>query len=396
MNKCKVQKLNVSYFRLAFLLLFITVLSLSIKVEAASPSTFQTNEKPYPGELINIGSHRLHIHCVGEGSPTIVIDSGIGGFSLEWSRVQNKLSNEFRVCSYDRAGYGWSDAGPKPRTTARISRELHVLLSEANVQGPYILVGHSFGGYNIRYFASEYPDLVAGMVFVDASHPEQFNTEEFKRIKPKTQSSTKAALHKNSVRIKIMRPVISKNFPLDKAYIAYQLMSSYKSKMAVLNESELMDLSAEQVLSHCKSETYSFPVVIITRGKRVWPHNEIGDRREQKWANLQNDLENLALDSEHFMAYKSGHAIHLDQPKLVTKNILLAANKARQQIIREVIKKYDFRDAKHLDPDIFAKRETTFKPSSLNLEYYLVSNAPTHKTDLAPQLLYLRNRKLMS
>lgn len=386
------QKLNLSHYRLTFLLLFITVLSLSMTVQAANPRPFQAHKKLYPGELINVGSHRLHINCVGEGSPTVIIDSGIGGFSLEWQKIQNKLSNNFKVCSYDRAGYGWSEPGPIPRTTARISRELRVLLSEAAIQGPYILVGHSFGGYNIRYFASEYPDLVAGMVFVDASHPEQFNTEEFKRKKTK-----KKFAYKNTAKIRIMRPVVSKNFPLDKVFTAYQLMSSFKARMTVINESELMDLSAEQVLSHCEQQAYSFPVVIITRGKRVWPHNEMGDRREQRWANLQNDLENLSLDTKHFMAYKSGHVVHLDQPKLVTKNILLAANKARQQIFqREAEKRYDTHNIKYFDSNIFATTETTFKLSSLNLDQHSLSNAPIHEIGLVPQLLYLRYRKLTS
>lgn len=386
MSKCKLQKLNVNHFSVASLLLIIVLFPISMIAQATSQTSSQTNEQTYPGELIDIGSHRLHIHCVGEGSPAIIIDSGIGGFSLEWSRIQNKLSNEFRVCSYDRAGYGWSDPGPTPRTTARISRELHVLLSEANVQGPYILVGHSFGGYNIRYFASEYPDLVAGMVFVDASHPEQFNTEEFKRIK----ATTKASIRK-------MEPVVSKNFPVGKMFTAYQLMSSYKSKMTVLNESELMDLSAAQVMSHREQQAYSFPVVIITRGKRVWPHNEMGDRREQKWANLQNDLEDLSLDTKHFMAYKSGHIVHLDQPKLVTKTILLAASKARQHVfLQESVKRYDIRDAKHLDADIFVGKETMPELSSLHLNHCSMSNAPLHKTKYIPRLLYLRYRKLTS
>lgn len=393
MSECKVQKLNVNHFSVASLLLIIALLSLSVTVQATGQTSFQTNEKTYPGELIDIGSHRLHIHCVGEGSPAIIIDSGIGGFSLEWARVQNKLSNEFKVCSYDRAGYGWSDPGPTPRTTARISRELHVLLSEANVQGPYILVGHSFGGYNIRYFASEYPDLVAGMVLVDASHPEQFNTEEFKRIKP----LTKASFNKKSISIRNMEPVVSKNFPAGKMFTAYQLMSAYKSKMTVLNESELMDLSAAQVMSHREKQAYSFPVVIITRGKRVWPHSEMGDRREQKWANLQNDLEDLSLDTKHFMAYKSGHVVHLDQPKLVTKTILLAASKARQHVFQQVnAKRYDIRDTKHFDANIFTRKEALFELNSLHLNHYSMSNAPLNKTKYVPRLLYLRYRKLMS
>ena len=388
MSKCEVKKLGVKHYRLAFLALSIAVLSLSVTAQAATQA--KSNAKPYPGKLIDIGSHRLHINCVGEGSPTVIIDSGIGGISLEWSKIQSKLSSQYKVCSYDRAGYGWSDPGPTPRTTARISRELRILLSEAEIEGPYILVGHSFGGYNIRYFASEYPELVAGMIFVDASHPQQFNTEEFKREKPKT----KKVAHKNTVKIRIMRPVVSKNFPLDKVHTAYRLMSSFKSKMTVLNESEFMDLSAKQVVSHSNQKPYPFPVMIITRGKRVWPHNEMGDRREQKWANLQNDMENLSLDTKHLMAYKSGHVVHLDQPNLVSRNILLTANKARKRILhQEIAKKHDNLEILHIAYNVVIENETTFELSSLNLDHYSFSNAPTQKTEFDPGFLFLRYRK---
>ncbi|MGH6635885.1 MAG: alpha/beta fold hydrolase, partial [Gammaproteobacteria bacterium] len=127
-----------------------------------------------PGRMVHIGTHRLHIWCLGEGRPSIVLDSGVGGFSLEWTKIETDLAPEFRVCSYDRAGYGWSDPGPVPRTTARIVEELHTLLSRAAVPGPYVLVGHSFGGYNMLRFAKKYPQEAAGLVLVDSSHPKQF------------------------------------------------------------------------------------------------------------------------------------------------------------------------------------------------------------------------------
>ncbi len=381
MSKSKVKKLNVQHFRFLLFLLLITVLSLSITVQA--------KEKPYPGKLVDIGSHRLHIYCTGEGSPSVIIDSGIGGFSLEWIKVQHNLSNDVRVCSYDRAGYGWSDPGPRPRTTARIARELHTLLTEAEIPGPYVLVGHSFGGYNIRYFASEYPDLVAGLVFVDSSHPEQFNTEEFKRAHQKTEIQ-----HKNSYNVRVIRPIIADNYPQDKKYLAYQLMSSFKSKSTLLNESDFMEISAKQVATHSQHHPYTFPVVIITRGKRVWPHNDLGDRREQQWSNLQNDLEDIAIKPDHFMAYNSGHVVHLDQPELVTENILLAVNKARRQIFEEeLIKKFDIRQANHFElPDIVAK-EDPFDPNRINNDNFTIVNAPIHQTMFEPVFLYIRNRK---
>ncbi len=382
MSKYKVVKrLDVQHFRLLLLLLIITVLSLSIDVHA--------KEKSYPGQLVDIGSHRLHINCIGEGSPSVIIDSGIGGFSLEWFKIQNNLSKDVRVCSYDRAGYGWSDPGPRPRTTARITRELRALLLEAKIPGPYVLVGHSFGGYNIRYFASEYPSLVSGLVLIDASHPEQFNTEEFKRAEP-NPNITK---HKNSIQFRLVHPIIADNYPEEKKRMAYRLMSTIKSKSTLINESDYMEISAKQVAVRSQLP-FTFPVVIITRGKRVWPHNEMGDRREQQWSNLQHDLENIAIKPNHFLAYNSGHVVHLDQPDLVSENILYAVNKARRQMFEEeLIKKFDIRQARHFILPATITYETTYQLNTISSDKYSMLDAPIHQTMFDPKLLYLRNRK---
>jgi len=102
---------------------------------------------PPPGRLIDVGGHRLHINCTGDGTPTVVLDAGVCDCSLNWCLFQSEVDKFTRVCSYDRAGIGWSDAGPLPRTSMRIVRELHTLPENAGIPGPYVLVGHSFGGY---------------------------------------------------------------------------------------------------------------------------------------------------------------------------------------------------------------------------------------------------------
>jgi pimeloyl-ACP methyl ester carboxylesterase len=123
---------------------------------------------PAPGQLVDVGGYRLHIQCVGTGSPTIVLDAGLSGSSLDWSLVQPELGRSTHVCAYDRAGMGWSDPGPKPRTPRQIANELHTLLTNAGIAGPYVLVGHSLGGKNVRLFALQHPEEVVGMVLVDA------------------------------------------------------------------------------------------------------------------------------------------------------------------------------------------------------------------------------------
>jgi pimeloyl-ACP methyl ester carboxylesterase len=122
---------------------------------------------PPPGRLVNLGSHRLHLLGMGEGAPAVVMDSGLPGSVLSWCWVQPEIAKFTRACSYDRAGLGWSDAGPMPRTADRIAEELHRLLGRAGVPSPYVLVGHSFGGLTVRLFAARYPEEVAGMVLID-------------------------------------------------------------------------------------------------------------------------------------------------------------------------------------------------------------------------------------
>jgi pimeloyl-ACP methyl ester carboxylesterase len=125
---------------------------------------------PSPGVLVDVDGHKMHIYCLGQGSPTVVLEAGGYSFSSEWYWVQQQLAPTHRVCTYDRAGYGWSEPGPSPRTALRIVAELHTLLAKANISGPYVLAGHSFGGILNSVYASQYPDEVQGIVLVDTAY----------------------------------------------------------------------------------------------------------------------------------------------------------------------------------------------------------------------------------
>ena len=123
-----------------------------------------------PGKLVDLGGHKLHVYCTGRGEPTVVVENGLGDFSFDWALVQARVSRFTRICAYDRGGYAWSDPGPKPRTFAQLNLELHDALAKLGEHGPFVLVGHSFGGPLVRNFATVYPTAVAGMVLVDAAH----------------------------------------------------------------------------------------------------------------------------------------------------------------------------------------------------------------------------------
>src|SRR5918998_775538 len=129
---------------------------------------------PPPGEMVDVGGYSLHIDCAGQGNPTVVLDAGSGEMSADWVLVQREVSGTTRVCAYDRAGTGWSETGPEPRDAKRISGELHALLTEAGIEGPYVLVGHSFGGLYAQTYAARYAEEVAGVCLVESSSPEQF------------------------------------------------------------------------------------------------------------------------------------------------------------------------------------------------------------------------------
>src|SRR5215210_70193 len=161
----------------ALLWLVVALLVLAVSGAAYQAIATERAERAYPppGEMVDVGGYSLHIDCVGQGSPTVVLDAGTGEMSAQWVRVQREVSDTTRVCADDRAGMGWSEMGPEPRDAKQISGELHALLEGAGIEGPHVLVGHSFGGLYMQTYAARYPDEVAGMSLVESSHPEQFS-----------------------------------------------------------------------------------------------------------------------------------------------------------------------------------------------------------------------------
>jgi pimeloyl-ACP methyl ester carboxylesterase len=129
-----------------------------------------------PGRLVDLAGTHFHVVETGRGRPAVILEAALGGSAIGWSLVQPEAARLTRVCSYDRAGFGWSDPGPMPRTAGRIAAELRELLRLAGVDPPFVLVGHSFGGLVIRIFARRHPAEVAGLLFVDSAHPEDWAT----------------------------------------------------------------------------------------------------------------------------------------------------------------------------------------------------------------------------
>ena len=133
------------------------------------------NKVSPPGEMVDIGGFRLHALVCGQGTPAVILEPALGGFALQYAPIQSAVSAFTRVLAYDRAGQGWSDISPSPRTPANLASELKALLGRLDIQPPFILAGHSFGGLLVRIYAGLHPDEVAGVVLIDASHEDLYD-----------------------------------------------------------------------------------------------------------------------------------------------------------------------------------------------------------------------------
>ena len=155
--------------------IFVVVLAIAGVIYQTAATESDQRKYPPPGVLVNVGGYKMHIYCMGEGSPTVILDSANMGTVSNWAWIQPELAKSTRVCAYDRADSGWSDLSPQPNDTKQNAEALHTLLKNANIADPYILVGHSFGGLYVRMYAEMYPDEVAGMVFIEGTLPHGLN-----------------------------------------------------------------------------------------------------------------------------------------------------------------------------------------------------------------------------
>ncbi len=280
-------------------------------VQAARPDLREIMANP-PGEMIDMGAFKMHINCTGEGYPVVVLDAGLGGFSLDWQPMQSDLSRSVRVCAYDRAGYGWSEPGPSPRATDQLAEELEELLARARVPAPYVMVGHSFGGLNVQYFAKLNPDKVVGLALIEGSHPEQ--GDRFPDIPAHRERGRNSDRMTTTFDISTLR-----NYPPELRYKAGKILTSMKSILTQRREFLNFNQSGAQV-SH-GGRLPNVPLLVLTRGQRVWPNNPYGNNLERIWLNLQREFLGLTSDAWQVIARNSGHLPHLQEPGLVADSI---------------------------------------------------------------------------
>jgi pimeloyl-ACP methyl ester carboxylesterase len=294
---------------------------------------------PQEGRSIALGADfpgvSLNLNCRRQGSPTVILDSGLGVPAAGWDLVMSDVAKFARVCSYDRAGYGWSSAGPMPRTSGEIVKELHALLAASGEKGPYVLVGHSFGGYNVRVYADQYPADVAGLVLVDTSHEdqEQLMPPSLKKLTEDQVKQLDSQRHLMPILIffGIARLTagddgdskLSKEFRGKMKYL--QLQTKFLD--AAFSEIKSFSLSAEEVRR--TGNLGDRPLVVLTAGKDLEAKDlpkgvSAEEMREfrKTWVNdLQVRQTRLSTRGKRIIVPDSTHMIPMERPDAVVNAI---------------------------------------------------------------------------
>lgn len=278
-----------------------------------------------PGEMYLVDGHRMRIDCVGSGLPTIVLDAGLGNDGLIWGGVQPTLAKTTRVCSYDRAGFGWSDGLPPPRDADHIAAELHGLLGAAKIDGPIVLMGHSIAGIYIRDYATRYPAEVAGLIFVDSSTPLQNRHPAWKSLNAKGPPGRIEMLLEKAVFAmgipRLFGACSSSNFPMFDPRAA-KLQAEDRCRehfQAIAGEMESFDRSGEETVHD--GPYGALPILIFSHDVAKAASEARMTDVEKAFDEMQKDLKKLSTRSRTMIAKGSGHYIQLSRPDLIEREV---------------------------------------------------------------------------
>jgi len=315
----------------------VTAVVLCSVYNAIAIQVFLANNPPQ-GKLYSVNGHKMHLYCTGSGSPAIVLEAGLGGGSatLSWGGIQPELAKFTRVCSYDRAGYGWSDPQPGPADADRAAANLHELLTQTHVTGPLVLMGHSLGGIYLRDFAAHYPADIAGMILLDSATPLQEERFAAKTGEPAEPNPTMLALTYKTLFIvgipRLMgmcgRPAPGMEIHAGKALgedecqlrlnpVLNELGNMRRTGEETVNSGPFGDLPI-LIVSHDPAQSLSMPHVL----------QQMVDM-ENIWSSMQEDLKKLSTRSRRIVAKGSGHGVHNDRKDLVLKETHLFIEQIR-------------------------------------------------------------------
>ena len=300
------------------------------RVGAEAPATAQSSAEWYAdylahGRLVQLPNGRaLNLYCVGSGSPTVVLEAGLGGFAFDWRSVQSGIAATARVCAYDRAGLGASPAGPNPRDTQAEVSDLEALLPAAGMRGPYVLVGHSMGGYNVRLFASRHLHDVAGIVLVDPSAENQIPVLEAavpEIARQDVVSTSRARACANPQRTAEVAAYCVRAAPADlpenlaQTFVRSQDLAQSQTFFSEVES--FLNVDSREVEAEPRS-LGAVPLIVLTRTQRST--NMSADAAEtewQLWNHMHDEIAALSTRGSNRAVQGAGHYIQLDQPRAV-------------------------------------------------------------------------------
>lgn len=265
-----------------------------LAVACGGHPTARTRTVPgLPGLRYEARGNYLYLLCAGHGSPTVILEAGLGGDHRDWEPVQSEIARTTRVCSYDRSGVEFSQQAPKRATADEKADDLHALLAAANVDGPYVLVGHSYGGMLVRVYAAAYPHDVVGLVLLDASHPDQ--DSRFLAALPPPRPGEAQELRE------LRRAIHSAPHAPNVEGVDWQQSNDETRAVGALADK---------------------PLIVVTAGQHDWtdpPLPAIDSRFTKAWLAMQDDLAHQSSNSVHVIANYSPHLVMsaLGQPDLV-------------------------------------------------------------------------------
>jgi pimeloyl-ACP methyl ester carboxylesterase len=329
------------------LLVFLVIVLAAGAIYQAAASASGLKKYPATGKLYDIGDYSLHLTCTGTDSPTVVLEAGSGTPGLTWAPVQDEVERSTRVCSYDRAGYGYSESAAGPLSPQQVTSDLHALLKAANVPGPYILVGHSAGGVYVRAYASQYPTEVVGMVLVDSSHEGEnlILPPEWVKLN-KTQNTMMAACRAMSpfglMRLSHMFDAVIAGVTMDPQVGAAYLAATYQTRFCRVSAEEVEALANTSYQPDTPGALGDMPLIVLTADtseeqlqaqvpgylkSTVGP--EVVAKVFQTNREMQHSLVDLSSRGRQIMVPNSGHMIQLEQPGVVVDAIREVLGKVR-------------------------------------------------------------------
>jgi len=307
-----------------------------------------------PGKLIDLGGFRVHIECSGRGRPAVVLIHGLGDYSFDWALVQPQVASRTEACAYDRPSAAWSDPGPAPRGIVTSANELHLLLRRSHLRGPYVLVGHSWGGLIAHVYAQRFPKEVAGMVLVDSTHEDEFLWINGKVVQPRLMTneqwaeltkprkpivpissadSPKPPQAPRRARITHLSPPFDKLPPAiqtDRLWAMSQPFTKERQEGGDTLDMRQDFIAMHDIDSRAEHPLGKMPLIVLSKTPGIGDDSDYS-ADQLKWnRDLQDKLAALSTNSEHVIGEHSSHHIQLDDPELVIASVLRVVDAARR------------------------------------------------------------------